>query len=97
MEKVDQYILEQKSRGVPHALEARIRARISAYEAEEQEVGSPFLPWQKAVIAMSFVLVLFSGFWIGGMGQKSRTNDRGLVINDTYMEQLSIYRSDESE
>lgn len=95
MNKFEKYIEEQKSTLPNEYLEGRIIASIESLGAEN--LGNKGLSlWQTVSLAAGFVLMVALGINLGNSVKTSDFNS-SLVINDNYIEQLSLYNNDAEE
>lgn len=91
MNRIDKYIEEQKTVKPSPFLESRILARINAIEIKQGIFSTKVMVWQTLAIAVSFVLIAALGVTIGGSYKSSNRDQAGIVVNDSYIEQLSLY------
>lgn len=97
MYDIDKYIEELK--GTEHSpyLASRILAKTEGLNAGVNETAKGFSFLQYLAVAACLVFVVALGVTIGSSYKSPTGNYAGILINDTYMEQLSMYERDADE
>jgi anti-sigma-K factor RskA len=94
MDRIDQYIEEQKQTGHSPYLAARILTKIENLKAEKNKGTSA---WRHLAMTASLAFVIALGIAIGSSYRLSKSHYTALLVNDTYMELLSMYENDADE
>lgn len=93
--KTDQYIDElinkEKQTELNPYLTTRIMSRI------ENPMQKPVNRWQTIVVATSIVFAIASGIELGKSYTSSSNNTYGLYVNDSRIENFSLYNSESNE
>ncbi|MBP6936133.1 hypothetical protein [Bacteroides sp.] len=98
MEKINKYIKEEKAMSPSPFLGSRILAQIENLEAEQIRTPGEVKLWQSMAVAVGIAIVATLGITIGNTYKHHSTPDySGLIVNDDYIEQFSIYTADENK
>jgi hypothetical protein len=97
MDRIDKYIEEQKR--VEHSpyLASRIVAKVADFERGQNAKIDRMPLWQYPAIAAGLAFVAALGIAIGGSYLSPKSNPTGILVNDTYIEQLTMYGEDADE
>lgn len=97
MEKIDKYIEDEKAITPSPFLESRILARIENLEREQIPMPKRARLWPSVAVAAGIAIIAFTGIKIGSTYKNPSSDYAGLIVNDNYIEQLSIYTADDNE
>lgn len=91
---IDKYIERERAIKPEPYFETRLRAKIEHMENERQSERKISILWQSAVFAASIAIVVMLGIGLGNSYKPAM--ETGVMINDNYIENFSIYLEDES-
>ena len=97
MDRVDKYIEKQKKIEPSPFLESRIFAKIESVDIGIKNQHKKTVLWQTMVVAASIVLMAALGITLGNSYRLPNTEQAGVMVNDSYIEQLSLYKDDVDE
>ncbi|GAB1360371.1 hypothetical protein MASR1M31_21760 [Porphyromonadaceae bacterium] len=99
MKRIDQYIEEEKTITPSPFMESRIMAAIENRVILSEQTHSPMrMVWQSAAIVVGIAILTGIGIATGNNYRQTIAQSSGvLMVNDNYIEQLSIYTADENE
>lgn len=99
MKRIDKYIEEEKTMAPSPFMESRIMAAIENRVILSERTHTPLrMVWQSAAIVVGVVILTGIGIATGNSYRQTiAQSSEVLMVNDNYIEQLSIYTADENE
>lgn len=91
MDIIDRYIEEQKKTKHSPYLESRIVAKVESLKSRQNKRENRMPIWYYPAIAVCLVGIIALGITIGNRYESPEGNYAGILVNDTYIEQLSMY------
>ncbi len=92
---IDDFTLKEKQVESNPFLSAKILSKLDV-STEINSVKKPLPLWQKMVAAASIIIIIATGLELGNMATSDKQNNL-ININDTQIENLSLYISTDYE
>lgn len=94
---IEEFITKEKNISPSKNLENKIIDKINNLNTINKYELNKISLWQSIIVAASIVIVVMAGVVIGNNYSPKQSEYTGIIINDSQIEQFTIYTNNENE